>query len=48
MGLRLEYDRLECLPQKVCEAIGYLWIESGIRNYFDRLRQVSYVIDSAQ
>ena len=46
--LRLEYDRLECLPQKTCEAIGYLWIESGIRSHFDRLRQVSYVLDSAQ
>lgn len=47
-GLHLEYEHLECLPQKTIEAVGYLWIESGIRNHFDRLTHVSYVLDSAQ
>lgn len=47
MVTSFEMSNSSVFPSVLSEAISYLWIESGIRNLFDKLSQVNYVIDSA-
>lgn len=44
----LPWEALDCLPEKVVDAITYLWLESGIRGHFMVLTNASYVLDNAQ
>lgn len=48
MGLRLQWEMLDCLPAAVVDAVSFLWNESGIRRNMADLTHASYVLDSAR